>query len=263
MLIDWFTVIAQIINFLVLVWLLKRLLYGPIMKAISTREARIAADISSAREKEAEALRERTEFEARNATFDKERKARMAKAVEEVEAKRAELEEQVRAENEAMRKRALEALENERNALQKTFAGQVRNEVFAIARRTLTDLASSELDERIAETFIARLEAPAMQEKETLASALLAAKAASVRSSQAVPKHSRERLQKALEHIAGKKIDVDFRTDPEGINGIELVAGDHKVSWTIAAYMDELEAHVNASAEMQQPSGAGTHGHTH
>ena len=35
---DWFTVIAQIINFLILVALLKRFLYGPIIRAMERRE---------------------------------------------------------------------------------------------------------------------------------------------------------------------------------------------------------------------------------
>ena len=34
MLIDWFTVAAQVVNFLVLMWLLKRFLYKPIVYAI-------------------------------------------------------------------------------------------------------------------------------------------------------------------------------------------------------------------------------------
>jgi F-type H+-transporting ATPase subunit b len=39
MLIDWFTVGAQVLNFLILVWLLKRFLYGPILDAIDARLA--------------------------------------------------------------------------------------------------------------------------------------------------------------------------------------------------------------------------------
>jgi len=39
MLIDWFTVVAQVINFLILVWLMKRFLYKPILNAIAAREA--------------------------------------------------------------------------------------------------------------------------------------------------------------------------------------------------------------------------------
>ncbi|MFQ3186924.1 MAG: F-type H+-transporting ATPase subunit b, partial [Marinomonas primoryensis] len=53
MLIDWFTVIAQLINFLVLVWLLKRFLYRPILNAIDAREKRIADELADADEKRA------------------------------------------------------------------------------------------------------------------------------------------------------------------------------------------------------------------
>ena len=48
MLIDWFTVIAQVINFLILVWLLKRFLYQPIVSAIDARERRIATELANA-----------------------------------------------------------------------------------------------------------------------------------------------------------------------------------------------------------------------
>ena len=42
--IDWFTFTAQIINFLVLVWLLSHFLYKPIVNAMNDRQARIAAE---------------------------------------------------------------------------------------------------------------------------------------------------------------------------------------------------------------------------
>ena len=37
MLIDWFTVGAQALNFLILIWLLKRFLYRPVLAAIEAR----------------------------------------------------------------------------------------------------------------------------------------------------------------------------------------------------------------------------------
>lgn len=64
MLIDWFTVGAQVFNFLVLVWLMKRYLYQPILHAIDTREARIAAELSDADAKKADAQKERDELGA-------------------------------------------------------------------------------------------------------------------------------------------------------------------------------------------------------
>lgn len=42
MLFDWFTVLAQIANFLILMWLLKRFSYKPVLDTIDAREKRIA-----------------------------------------------------------------------------------------------------------------------------------------------------------------------------------------------------------------------------
>ena len=46
MLIDWFTVAAQAVNFLILVWLLKRFLYKPVLAAVDEREKRITAQLA-------------------------------------------------------------------------------------------------------------------------------------------------------------------------------------------------------------------------
>ena len=55
MLIDWFTVGAQALNFLVLVWVLKHFLYKPILDAIAAREKGIAAKLADADAKTKEA----------------------------------------------------------------------------------------------------------------------------------------------------------------------------------------------------------------
>ncbi len=59
MLIDWFTVVAQALNFLILVWLLKRFLYKPILDALDAREKRIAGKLADADAKQLEAIMER------------------------------------------------------------------------------------------------------------------------------------------------------------------------------------------------------------
>ena len=53
--IDWITVAAQVANFLVLVWLLKRFLYRPILDGIDAREAEIAGRMQVAERARAEA----------------------------------------------------------------------------------------------------------------------------------------------------------------------------------------------------------------
>ena len=82
MLIDWFTVGAQVLNFLILVLLLRHFLYGPILAAIAAREKLIAGKISDATAKDAEATRQRDEYQKKNDAFDTERTALLKKATD-------------------------------------------------------------------------------------------------------------------------------------------------------------------------------------
>ena len=83
MLIDWFTVAAQVVNFLILVWLLKRFLYKPILRALDAREQQIALTLADADAKKAEAQQERDEFRKKNEAFDQQRAPRVVADVDE------------------------------------------------------------------------------------------------------------------------------------------------------------------------------------
>ena len=80
MLIDWFTVGAQVLNFLILVWLMKRFLYKPILSAIDEREKRIAAELADAAAKKAEAQKERDDFQHKNEEFEQQRAALLSQS---------------------------------------------------------------------------------------------------------------------------------------------------------------------------------------
>ena len=91
MLIDWFTVSAQVVNFLILVWLLKHFLYRPILNAIDAREKRIATELADADAKKAEAIKERDEFQHKNEEFDRQRAALLSQATDEAKVERQRL----------------------------------------------------------------------------------------------------------------------------------------------------------------------------
>ena len=110
MLINWFTVFAQAINFLILVWLLKRFLYKPILHAIDEREKGIAAQLADAEAKKAEAQKERDDFQHKNEVFDKERAALLKKATDEANAERQRLLDEARKDADALRTKRQEAL---------------------------------------------------------------------------------------------------------------------------------------------------------
>src|ERR1700683_1776942 len=104
MLIDWFTVAAQAVNFLLLVWLLKRFLYKPVLAAIDEREKRIAMQIQDAEKKKAEAVQEQAAFSQKNEEVEKQRAGLLLEAAKTAKTERDRLLEKARKDSEELRK---------------------------------------------------------------------------------------------------------------------------------------------------------------
>ncbi len=242
MLIDWFTVGAQAINFLILVWLLKRFLYKPILDAIDAREKGIAAERADADAKKAEAQKERDEFQHKNQDFDRQRAALVKTATDEANAERQRLLDEANKETEALRAKRREALRNEQRNLSQAILRWTQNEVFAIARKSLADLATASLEERMCEVFVQRLRGLTGTAKEQLATALQAlTRPVPVRSAFDLPAAQRVAIQNAINETFSADIHIQFETVPELISGIELSANGQKVAWSIGEYLGTLE----------------------
>jgi len=246
MLIDWFTIGAQALNFLILVWLMKRFLYKPILHAIDAREKRIAAQLADATAKKDEALKERDEFQHKNEDFDRQRAALLGKATDEANAERQRLIGEARQAADALSAKRQETLRNDAHNLNQAISRRTRQEVFAIARKALTDLATTSLEERMGEVFTRRLHELTGEAKESLAKALkTAADPALVRSAFDLPPEQRAAIQKALNETFAAEIHVRFETAPDLVSGIELTTNGQKVAWSIADYLASLEKGVD------------------
>jgi F-type H+-transporting ATPase subunit b len=245
MLIDWFTVGAQALNFLILVWLMKRFLYQPILRAIDAREKRVAAEIADADAKRAEAKRERDEFQHKNEEFDKERAALLSKATDEAKAERGRLLDEARKAADALGAKRMESLRKEARSLSQAISRRTQEEVFAIARRALTDLATTSLEDRLGEVFTRRLGEMDGAAKAGLGQALKTAREpALVRSAFELPAEPRAGIQNALNEAFSAEIRVRFETAPDLVSGIELTTNGQRVGWSIADYLASMERGV-------------------
>jgi F-type H+-transporting ATPase subunit b len=245
MLIDWFTVAAQVLNFLILVWLLKRFLYRPILHAIDARERRIAQALADANAKQAEAIRERDELRRKNEAFDRQRATLLTQATDEATAERLRLLDAARQTADALRGERREALRREQQGLHDALARLTRDEVFAIARKTLADLAGTSLEQRMSEVFVQRLRALDPEAKADLAEALKSASdPVRVRSAFDLPAEQQAVIRAALNETFGADIPARFETAPDVVSGISLSANGHEVAWTIAEYLAALEQGV-------------------
>lgn len=236
--IDWFTVGAQALNFLVLMWLLKRFLYKPILNAIAAREKHIEEQLSSAANKEAKAQQEQEEFKQKNDAFDKEKMKLMGEAKGEADAMRTKLLKAAEDDAESLRSKKKDALQNELDDLSADILKQTKERVFALSSKVLGDLADTTLEERMIAVFITRLRALSDKEKAAFASdSAVITSAFSLSPSQ----------QKALKAEI-KAGTLKFKVAPELLSGIELSAGGHKLAWSISDYLDTLEQEASRAA---------------
>jgi F-type H+-transporting ATPase subunit b len=242
MLIDWFTVAAQALNFLILVWLMKRFLYKPILNAIDTREKLIAKELADADAKKAEAQKEHEEFQKKNQQFDQERAALLTKAKDEAKAERDRLLDEARKAADALSAKRQESLSHHAQSLNQAISRFTQKEVFAITRKALTDLATTSLEERMGEVFDRRLRELDEKAKSLLGDALRKnSESALIRSAFDLPAGQRAAIQNALNETFSAEIHICFETAPDLVSGIELTTNGQKVGWSIRDYLASLE----------------------
>jgi F-type H+-transporting ATPase subunit b len=252
MLIDWFTVGAQLLNFLVLVWLMKRFLYKPILDAIDARENKVAAEIADADSRKADAAKEHDDLQQKDQKFDQERAGLISKAVEDANLQRSQLIEEAQKAGDELRAKRLEALQTEVDVVEKALVVRTKQEAFEIARKTLADLASAKLEDQIGEVFIVRLRTLANPSKESLRTALTTSKSAPLlRSAFELSPDRRAAIQTAVNETFSADIPIQFETKGELISGMELVANGQKLCWSIADYLGEIEQALSESSRVQ------------
>lgn len=245
MLIDTFTVVAQIINFLILVWLLKRYLYKPILKALDEREKKIAFELSEGTKMKAEAQEERDEFQRKNELFDKEAKELKAKVNREVAVEKNILLEELRKEAESTRSKYMESLLSEHQNLNQEITRKVQEDVFAIARKTLSELADTNLEESIIQVFVRRLKTLGNIEKEKLLAAIGSSNNALIISAFEVSISNKAVIESAVNSVLASELSFRYETAPDIVSGIELVVGGYKLSWNISDYISSLENNLD------------------
>lgn len=243
--IDWFTVAAQAINFLLLVWLMKHFLYKPVLRAIDAREKRIEEQLADARAQKMEALEEKEEFQRKNEIFDQERTELMNAAAEEAKSEKMRLLEEARASAEELQAKWREGLEKDASRLEEDFQSRVRKDVFFIVRKTLSDLAGEELEGKIIDLFLRRLEA---MDEETRTSLAPVSKdpdeSVQLRTAFPLTEKQQKRIAQEVKRLFALKGEPKFTVEEDLLAGIELSAKGQKISWTIDDYLLSLRESV-------------------
>lgn len=253
---DLFTFIAQIVNFLVLVVLLRVFLYKRLLKIMDEREARIARSLEEAEDKRKKAGEEAQAYLEKQRQIEEQRDTLLAEAEKEAKARSAQLVEQAREEVEESKRRWYQALESEKSAFLRELRERAGRETYAAVRSVLRDLANRDLEEQMIAAFSERLGNATPVEKESLEHFAAHPEAPVVlTSSYDMPEQTRRKILAALDAGFGSRLSdsgrVEFRTSADLICGVELQAEGRKIAWSLSDYLGRLEDDLAQALERQ------------
>lgn len=253
--IDWLTVAAQIVNFLVLVWLLQRFLYRPITNAMAQREKRIESRLS-----EAKAAREEVEAEAgllreQQQALEASREEVLSEARHEAGALRTRLEDDIREEMETRRKTWEDHLEDEREAFAARLRQRAGHQVIDIVGRVLRDYAGSDLAGQVAGTFVDRLADLEAEDRDKLVAAASRAEGpVRLESSFTLKPGARSQITRAIHEFIAPDLEVEYQEDDDLLLGVRLTIGEQTVEWSATRFLSRLETTLDEVIE-----GSGRH----
>ena len=236
---DWTTFTLEIVNFLILVWILKRFLYHPILGIIAKRRAGIEKALADARRIESEASGLKQQHERHLAEWEEEKEAAQARLLEELAAQRermmAALDAALAEERE--RRRVLE--ERRQRDFQRNLEEQGIAQGAAFSAKLLSRAATPELEARLYALLLEDLRSLRTEDRTALVNAAAAPKLQiCVQSAFAFDPGNRAELARVLTEVVGKTLPVEYLENPELVAGFLVSIGP----WILHANLrDELK----------------------
>lgn len=255
--IDWFTVASQIVNFLILVALLKHFLYGPVIRAMDKRHDTIKQRLSSANEKKEEAEKQAEAYRKKKEEIEKTKKKILDQARSEAEDERKKRMREAREEADGLRRKWRESVERERDA----FLGEVRQAVgrqsLKVARKMIQDLADEQLEAQVINVFLKSLKDLDADKRKTMKKALKDKDGRLVvRTAFELDDEQRRCLEEAVREHLGNDLALNVEVSDDLLGGVVLAAGGQRVAWTLKDYLDQAADEIEAVLE--QTGGKGT-----
>jgi F-type H+-transporting ATPase subunit b len=240
--IDWFTVMAEIVNFLILIWLLKYFLYDRILNLADEREAKIASRFEEAEEKAREAEQKAESYRARQQALEEEQERLISEAKEEAEARRKEMLKKARQEVEETRTEWQQMLHQKQESFLQELRRRAGRQTVTLTRQALADLADAEMEQQMVEQFIKQLRNVAEPERQEIADLIQAAdQKLVITTTYELAPSDRQTLLEVVHNQFGNETEGVFETSSDLICGIELKVNGHKIAWSLDHYLTGVE----------------------
>lgn len=245
--IDLFTLAAQIINLIILLFLLRKFLYLPVLKAVEARQKLIADELKSAETARKQAQKEEEKCLAKMREIEAQKQDIMAKVQQEAQQLASKLTDDANAQYKQYQKR----LKDKLTAEQKNFDVMVQNLVIEhfnkFADSALKQLAGTDLNELVVRKFEHRLSELSEGEKQAFADAYNHKKIVFVKSADVLSDERKANLEDVLKNTLRlpDKIKFEYGIDKELIGGLCVQADEQMIAWSLQSYLQAFKNNLN------------------
>ena len=237
--INWSTFFLEIVNFLVLVWLLKHFFYKPIKKVIDERQQNIAEKAAEVEQKNTNADQMKETYENRLANWEKEKQLAREVLNLELNSEKAIQLEKLKSTLMQEKEKTEIAQIKSLNELKYQSEVQALKQGALFTSQLLKNLTSKELEEKLIETFISQLDVLSEDKKKyLLANNGIEDVSVAVISAYSLNENMRKKIETALHQLLGKPLKIEHTTDQNLIAGVRVNLGDTVLR---ANLLDELQ----------------------
>ena len=246
---DLVTFIAQIVNLFVLVWLLKRFLYRPILEVIEKRQQEIRDKVQSAEDMRLESIRERKKWEAEKQAYESEHQKELNLITQELEEKRKQGLEEVKSSIQRQRLKMQNDLLAEVASLHTDIGHFIATDFMRLAGQALQELSHCCPLDQAVNLFLGRLKKLDKKDINRINIILKKQNVILVNSSDTLTQDQMQEIKKLIKKmfVLSPKCKIKFDTLPELILGLEMRVGDVSIDWNLKAYLTTLNANLDAT----------------
>ena len=235
---NWSTFFLELINFLVLVWLIKHFFYKPVCDVIDKRRSAIDEQLASAKSIQSDAESQKAFYENRLTTWEEEKQQQQAQLSQEIEEQKKQrlalLEKQI---VEEKRKNA-SILDKKQQLLQQKIERQAIDQGIRFTAKLLEDLSSQELENKLVDLFLKNISYFTSEQKQSLLDTNSDDESnISIISAYLLSQTQKENLQDSMQKLFERDLHFDYKVDPEIIAGLRVNAGSYVIRANLA---DEL-----------------------
>ncbi|MBN2675967.1 MAG: hypothetical protein JXR30_01805 [Alphaproteobacteria bacterium] len=243
--IDWITVLIQAVNFLILIWILKRFLYKPILNAMDARQKAVFAKLREAEKREEDAELSRKNFEDEKQRVKDESRKVIREAHEQADSEKDEMVKE--AHQDMIRKQSKfdEQINLEKKSLYQAVRNLAGDTLVKTARDAMQELATKELEVEMISLFVQKLESTKSADLDYIVKGIQAGQSVYVSTSQEADSKAQKLIEDVLKKQAGTKPNLIFKVNPDLICGVEVLCDTVMIRWGFDKYIENFGRSLN------------------